>query len=435
MNVAADQNGSDGGSTVMSTLLRYKWSISLVTLAVVSVGLYLSSRQQPVYESQARVLVLPIIPAGGPEGQLADINLATERELALSEAVGRRAAESLGTDETLPDLISGLKVDSPVETEIILFSYRHNDPEDARNRAQAFAEGYIDYRRSTAKAEISFSAQKIEAELEVLNTRLSEINAQIQQADSAGRAALQGSANFVLELILERQLAQLGTSDEGNVGQVFQDAAVARSPVSPDPVRNGGLSFVIGLVLGVSQALARNTLKTAEPVVKSSNEEIKREPARVPETYTSRSPTVRKVPSADGLPVARSAPAAGEPTGPPLKVDTSKASRQEVAPVREPTTHDRTPQPVETSNPPAPENQTLHRYPVPRERQEPPSRSSGAQGHARKTKSPPLRTNEGHREATSPNDRKISEELFWASPAEQDNANEDFEKNPADPLD
>lgn len=420
MNVATDQDTYGGGFSIASIFLAYKWSIVFVTIVVVGAGLFLSSRQQPIYESQARVLVLPIIPAGAPEAQLANINLATERELALSESVGRRAADSLGTDESVRDLISGLKVDSPVETEIILFDYRHNDPQVARDRAQAFAEGYLDYRRSTAKAEITSSAEKIQAELGVLNTRLAEINSQIQQADSAGKAALQGSANFVLELILERQLAQLGTSDEGNVGQLFQDASVATSPVSPDPVRNGGLSFVIGLALGVSQALARNNLKTAKPVVKPAKEEIKPEPARIPAPYTGRSPTVRKVPTSDGVPPAQS--------------ESATAPRHAVPPVREPISRDRdrSPQTVETSNPPADESQTLHRYPIPRERAQP---SLNTEGHVRKMKSPPIRTTEDHREANSPDDRKIREELFWASPAEQDAANEDAEKNPAAPGD
>ena len=112
---------------VLSVLWFRKWSILAITLLTVAVALLVSSRQTPIYESQASVLVTPIdtgaesIPPEAP-------NLATEAELISSVAVAEIVADNLGIEGDPRDLLANLEVDQPTDTEILEVSYRDPDP-------------------------------------------------------------------------------------------------------------------------------------------------------------------------------------------------------------------------------------------------------------------------------------------------------------------
>ena len=112
---------------VLSVLWFRKWSILAITLLTVAVALLVSSRQTPIYESQASVLVTPIdtgaesVPPEAP-------NLATEAELISSVAVAQIVAENLGIEGDPRDLLADLAVDQPTDTEILEVSYRDPDP-------------------------------------------------------------------------------------------------------------------------------------------------------------------------------------------------------------------------------------------------------------------------------------------------------------------
>lgn len=241
-------------------LRQRKWSILGIVAVVAALALVISSRQTPIYQARAAVLVTPLEEASGAEPT--DPNLATEIELAGSVAVAEVVAERLGLDVRPRDLLSGLSVDSPTDTEIIELSYSHPDPAEARRLAQGFAEGYLEYRRRTATEELVASAEAAEKELAALEERLDELEDELAQIDDADprRSNLESEASLVQGLILQRQLDQLALRDRVSVGDVVEPAALPSTPTSPNHVVNAGFGLAAGLALGIGLAFMRDRL-------------------------------------------------------------------------------------------------------------------------------------------------------------------------------
>lgn len=239
----------------LAILRNRKTSIAVVTLLVIASALVYSYRQPELYRSEAKVLVKPFNTI---------LNLETERELAESEAVREVAAENL--DGVLdPDDLSpaNLSVSVATETEVLVMGYTHANPAAAQDAAQAYAEGYVDYRRQEIVDDITASGESIRAQMDPLNDRLLKLNKRIQKEDDpAIVSTLTTQANSLVSRIavLEQQLVQLNPPGRLQVGQVVEDASLPLSPSSPNHVANGILGFMLGLGLGVGVAFLRERL-------------------------------------------------------------------------------------------------------------------------------------------------------------------------------
>ena len=88
---------------VLSVLWFRKWSILAITLLTVAVALLVSSRQTPIYVSQAGVLVTPI-DTGSQTATPEPLNLATEAELISSVVVAEIVADNLNIEDDPRDL-------------------------------------------------------------------------------------------------------------------------------------------------------------------------------------------------------------------------------------------------------------------------------------------------------------------------------------------
>src|SRR5688572_24552278 len=62
----------------LSVLWLRKWSIVAITLLTVGVALLVSSRQTPIYESQVKILVIPVTGVGIDAIPIQQLNLETE---------------------------------------------------------------------------------------------------------------------------------------------------------------------------------------------------------------------------------------------------------------------------------------------------------------------------------------------------------------------
>ena len=246
---------------VLSVLWFRKWSILAVTVLTVAVALLVSSRQTPIYVSEAGVLVMPIDTGSesvAPEAP----NLATEAELISSVAVAEIVAENLGIGDDPRDLLASLDVDQPTDTEILEVSYRDPNPVRARRLATGFADGYLQFREAEASKLILERATDLEAQIQALEQRLRNVQEDlVRLSDNDPRSAtLEGEAANLQGLILQTQITRLGLPREVTGGQVIQPASVANSPVSPDHVVNGALGLAVGLALGIGLALVRDRM-------------------------------------------------------------------------------------------------------------------------------------------------------------------------------
>jgi capsular exopolysaccharide synthesis family protein len=255
------ESGPDLREALSVVWLR-KWSIVAITLLMVGVALLVSSRQSPVYESQVRLLVVPLTGAGPDSIPLPDLNLETEAELINSVAVAEIVAEDLDFSGPPRNLLGNLGVDRPTDTEILVVNYRHADPLQAQRVASSFADAYIEFRTETVTQAVLSSAENIQDQLAELTSDFNAVIRQLQGLpdDDPNRALLEARATLLSAQIVPLQLELVSLPDEVTVGRIIQPAAFPSTPVSPNHVVNGVFGLIAGLGLGIGLAFLRDRL-------------------------------------------------------------------------------------------------------------------------------------------------------------------------------
>ena len=244
----------------VQVLLRRKWTIIVIVGTVVASALLASARQTPIYESNAEVL-LRSGDISSDTTLTQPINLETERTVASSDAVAQIAAKELGVS---PEGIqSGLSVDIAASTEILIFTFRHPDATVAQERAAAFSEAYLEYRRRQVLGDMLAASETVQQRISELNAELDRINTRIAKPRNPVRdVALQSRSNALIGqiAILQQKLADLSPADKLRVGQVVDHPALPQVPTSPNHLRNGLLGLFAGLILGILIAFLREQL-------------------------------------------------------------------------------------------------------------------------------------------------------------------------------
>jgi len=249
----------------LALLRRRKWLVAIVTVLVVGAAVFYASRQTPIYKSRAGVLVKPIGPMSSMSFYYGPVNMETERGVATSTAVAELASKDLDSAVAPQVLLSGLAVSAVPDSEIMTFYYSSINPHDAQVRAQAFANAYLEFRRTRALEQAQSQAQDLEAQLQDLDQKLAANRRKLKQtSDPAQLSVLSGyQANLSAKQgIIQQQMDNLTGQNaiQGGGGEVLQNAALPTRPASPDAYRAGTLALLVGLALGSCLALGRERL-------------------------------------------------------------------------------------------------------------------------------------------------------------------------------
>ena len=265
----------------LAVLRRRKVTVLATVVAVVATALAVSFVQTPVFAGEAELLLQPrpseeiFAPEGQVQGRL-DQARAVETEIGVMESRSIRQAveDELGSE---PEVT----IRSDGQTDLVTIIAESTDPEQAAHVANTYADVYIETRRQQLVADLETAIDQVQAKIiEIENAAeepLAELDARIAaapegaerralEAERSARAeqleAVQGNiqaqqAPYVTQLN-QLQLAVRLTQTGG--AQVVSRAEVPESPVRPDPVRNGAVAVVLGLVLGVGLAFLREYL-------------------------------------------------------------------------------------------------------------------------------------------------------------------------------
>lgn len=233
-------------SHYLRVLKRGAWIVALTTLVVTGIAIALSVTQRTLYEAHADVFLSGARSFGSD--LLSDQQLAqdperasnTQSNLARVPAVARRALRKAGLrDRTPADLLDNSSVSTPAETDILRFTVTDEEARLATGLSTAYAAAYTDYRRELDTGAIVRARRQIERRLDSLDPK-SELYQQLATEDQRLRTAeaLQGS----------------------NVAVVRRGTQADQ--IQPKPVRNAVLGGMLGLVLGIAFAFAREALNT-----------------------------------------------------------------------------------------------------------------------------------------------------------------------------
>jgi succinoglycan biosynthesis transport protein ExoP len=224
---------------LLSVLWRRKLIVITVIVASVAISVALSLRSPKEYSASAQLLFREpdftqalfgnnLFSNGQEEPQR---TTQTSIDVVTSLAVGAEAESLLKLKEPVGSLIESISVSPNSDADIATIKATRGNPLEAAAVANAFAEGYITYRRQTDRASI--------AQAEEL------VGQSIKTAPAAEQAKLQEE---------QRQLEEMRSLQTGDA-EVIAHAEPDPTAVSPKPKRDGILGFVVGLFLGCGLAL------------------------------------------------------------------------------------------------------------------------------------------------------------------------------------
>jgi polysaccharide biosynthesis transport protein len=183
------------------------------------------------------------------------VDLETEAQLVLSDEVARLVADRRGDDGTPSSQLSGVDAEVPPNTQLIEITVENKNSEEALDRAQAFAEVYLEYRQSRSE---TAAFDRGAAVKEQIRLQSDELQAQVQELDSA----TEGSPKA---LLLQQQIIEL----TDHLGQLRSEAAdLDAAPVDPGqvvtpayvkdagPLGTGLVAAILGALVGAGLGLA-----------------------------------------------------------------------------------------------------------------------------------------------------------------------------------
>jgi capsular exopolysaccharide synthesis family protein len=211
-------------------LLRRRFSVMLPFLLIPIAALAFSLNQEDRYTASASILFSD---KDNIASDLPEIEAATNVELLTLDEIKRGVEQRIGG----PDAIAE-EVDARQEGTANVLTITATDPraERAARTANAYADAYVSFRRTSAQRELVEEQRFVRAELERLGTSL--------RAQARARE-------------LRRQLRRLmfdQTRERGGASEV-EAATTPRSPSSPKPIRNTVIGGIVALFLAVLTAL------------------------------------------------------------------------------------------------------------------------------------------------------------------------------------
>jgi succinoglycan biosynthesis transport protein ExoP len=223
---------------LLSVLWRRKLIVITVVIISVALAVALSLRSPKQYSASSELLFREtgfaqalfgssLFTQGQEEPQR---TTQTSIDVVTSPAVGEEAETLLKMQEPVGSLIESISVSPNANANIATIKATRSTPREAADVANAFAEGYIIYRRQTDRNTV--------AEAEEL------VSQSIKTAAPAEQAKLAESL---------RQLGVLRSLQTGNAEVIAH--AEPDPAVSPKPKTDGVLGFVVGLFLGAALAL------------------------------------------------------------------------------------------------------------------------------------------------------------------------------------
>jgi polysaccharide biosynthesis transport protein len=224
---------------LLSVLWRRK--LVVITVLVVSVGLALalSVRSPKQYSASAQILFREPnftealfgnnLFSNGQEEPARTTQ--TNIDVVTSLAVGAEAESVLKLKEPVSSLLGSVSVSPNSNANIATIEATRAAPVEAAAVANAFAEGYITYRRQTDRSLIAQAEELVTQSIKTAST--------------------------VEQLKLTEELRQLGEMRSLQTGdaEIIARAEPDPTPVAPKPKRDAILGFVVGLFLGAGLAL------------------------------------------------------------------------------------------------------------------------------------------------------------------------------------
>ncbi len=233
----------------LSAIRRSKGLVLAVVIAVPALTLLFSLTESPTFEANADVLLaqqdlassLTGIPQASSPSQ-PDRAAETQAKLARVPAVVTLALDIAGVpDRTVKAFLADSSAEPQTNADLLRFSVTESTRERATSLATAYAQAFTQYRSELDASVIDRVAEQVRAQL----------------ADLRQRGATDGDLYTTL---LEREQQLTGLSALTATSFVVVREASESTQVGPKPLRNAVLGALLGLLVGVGLAVARDAI-------------------------------------------------------------------------------------------------------------------------------------------------------------------------------
>jgi capsular exopolysaccharide synthesis family protein len=253
-------------------VLGRRWKVAVAVMAaVVLASLGLSFSQGSQYKAESILLIrqrdsATFIPDSPVNANEAVRELNNEVRLFESEAVEEAVEQDYDGPLDPEDVEASIVSDTSDEVRATLTA---SDPDEAADLVNLYVQTFIEVRRAQRVEELLAVGTEIQSKIDELSTQIAEIRAPIDNASDRDRPALiESLAPRLTPLESQRafyqsQLEELDLLRDvapATGAQVVKSAEAPSGPVSPNPLRDGAIALVLGMVLGVGVAFLVDTL-------------------------------------------------------------------------------------------------------------------------------------------------------------------------------
>ncbi len=260
----------------LEILRRQRLLISLVTVGLVAAVVALSLLQTRVYRASAEILIEPrateAVFSSDQQANPATATVETEVRVLRSDPVRQAVKKMIGY---VPAVTAG----RVGETEVLQVNGTRRSAASAAAVANAYAQAYVEYRKSQAVGDLASASKSIRDKVDALQSEIDDLDRRLAATSAAGLPALQASIGPRYQNLLTEQglLAQkldaleVDATLKSGGAQLVRSATVPSSPASPKPLRNAVIACLVGLIMGTGLGFLReyldDSLKTKDDLV------------------------------------------------------------------------------------------------------------------------------------------------------------------------
>jgi Mrp family chromosome partitioning ATPase/capsular polysaccharide biosynthesis protein len=229
----------------LRVVLRWKWAVIVVTLAVTVLGSAYTWTRTPMYSATSKLLYVTQIDIADPLGQTFIDKTAQQAEIesvptVLNSAKVQQAAQALMDPANIE---AGYGVSATLEpglsndySNVVGIQGTSAKPEAAADAANSYAQAFIDWNRESARAQVADAITVVQERMDTYTTD--------SERQSAEYLSLQ-------QRLQDLQLLEAATMSNF---KVITPASTPSAPYEPRKPRGVALSLIVGLILGVGLA-------------------------------------------------------------------------------------------------------------------------------------------------------------------------------------